>query len=146
MTLSENGKRFIQSFEGCKLTAYADPGTGGAPYTCGWGSTAGVKPGDTWTPDYAQLRFDTETAAFAERVKDLVRVKLTQNQFDALVSFSYNVGIRNFAGSTLLQDLNACHYSGAADQMLRWNRAAGKVMAGLTRRREAERDLFLKAD
>ena len=144
MKLSDAGKRFIQSFEGCKLAAYPDPGTGGAPYTCGYGSTAGVKPGDTWTPDYAQLRFDTETAAFAARVEDLVHVALTQNEFDALTSFAYNVGLRNLAGSTLLQMLNAANYQGAADQMLRWNRAAGKVMAGLTRRREVERELFLK--
>lgn len=145
MMISEAGKAFIKSFESCRLKAYPDPGTGGMPFTCGWGSTFGVCHDSAWTQAYADQRFENEVSRFAARVEDLVHVPLTQNQFDALVSFAFNCGLRNLAGSTLLQNLNALHYSGAADQLLRWDRAAGKVMPGLTRRRVAERELFLKA-
>ena len=144
MMISDAGKDFIKSFESCKLTAYPDPGTGGSPWTCGYGSTFGVTPLSVWTQEYADKRFDAEAARFAQGVLDLVKVPLTQNQLDALTSFAFNLGLRNLAGSTLLQDLNAGNYKAAADQILRWNRAAGKVMAGLTRRRVAERELFLK--
>ena len=146
MMISEAGKQFIKSFESCRLQAYPDPGTGGQPYTCGWGSTFGVCHDSTWTQAYADQRFDNEVSKFAQGVEDRVHVPLTQNQFDALTSFAFNLGLRNLAGSTLLQDLNALNYIGAADEILRWNRAAGKVMPGLTRRRVAERELFLRAD
>ena len=76
-------------------------------------------------------------------VSNLVKVKLTQGQFDALVSFAYNLGARALSTSTLLQKLNAGDYTGAADEFPRWNKAGGKVLPGLTWRREAERALFL---
>ena len=82
--------------------------------------------------------------AVAERaVLRLISVPLTQGQFDALVSFTYNLGAQSLSTSTLLRKLNAGDYAGAADEFLRWNKAGGKVLTGLTRRREAERDLFL---
>ncbi|WP_312069487.1 lysozyme, partial [Acinetobacter sp.] len=77
-------------------------------------------------------------------VNNLVKVPLSQNQFDALVSLTYNIGSTAFKNSTLLKKLNAKDYAGAADQFLRWNKGGGKVLKGLVRRREAERALFLK--
>jgi GH24 family phage-related lysozyme (muramidase) len=75
----------------------------------------------------------------------MVKVTLRQNQFDALVSFVFNLGAGNFAGSTLLKMVNASDFNNAAGQFIRWNRAGGKVLTGLTRRREAEAALFLQA-
>ncbi len=80
---------------------------------------------------------------FESAVNRLVTVDLSQNQFDALVSFVYNLGEGNFASSTLLRNVNAQQWQQAADQLLRWNRAGGQVLAGLTRRRTAERSMFL---
>ena len=84
--------------------------------------------------------------AFEKTVNTLVKSKLTQNQFDALVSFVYNVGSGNFSSSTLLVKLNQGKYLEAANEFLKWNRAGGKPLSGLTRRRAAERELFLKED
>ena len=111
MQTSPDGIALIKKFEGCRLTAYPDPGTGDAPWTIGYG----------WTHP----------------------VELTQGQFDALVSFAYNVGSRALSTSTLLKKLNAGDIKGAADEFLRWNKSGGKVMPGLTNRRKAERALFL---
>lgn len=81
--------------------------------------------------------------SYESDVSRLVKVSLTQGQFDALVSFTYNLGARSLSTSTLLRKLNAGDYAGAADEFMRWNKAGGKVLNGLTRRREAERALFL---
>lgn len=85
----------------------------------------------------------TGLVSYENDVLKIVKAKLTQGQFDALVSFAYNVGSRALSTSTLLKKLNAGDIKGAADEFLRWNKAGGKVMNGLTRRREAERALFL---
>ncbi|MEG5623927.1 lysozyme, partial [Enterobacter hormaechei] len=85
----------------------------------------------------------TGLVSYESDVSRLVKVGLTQGQFDALVSFTYNLGARSLSTSTLLRKLNAGDYAGAADEFLRWNKAGGKVLNGLTRRREAERALFL---
>lgn len=142
--ISDRGIELIKLFEGCKLEAYPDPATGGEPWTIGVGTTGGVKPGDTCTLEQAieWLKDDVEHADRA--VTELVEVDLNQNQRDALISFIYNVGEGNFKSSTLLKLLNQGNYHGAAQQFLRWNKAAGKVMKGLTHRRIAEADLFLE--
>jgi lysozyme len=80
---------------------------------------------------------------FSKQVNKLIKVEVTQNQFDALVDFAYNVGVGNLASSTLLKKLNAKLYAEVAEQFLRWNKAGGVVLTGLTRRREAEKKLFL---
>ncbi|EAA7932780.1 lysozyme, partial [Salmonella enterica subsp. enterica] len=85
----------------------------------------------------------TGLVGYESDVSRLVKVRLTQGQFDALVSFAYNLGARTLSTSTLLRKLNAGDYAGAADEFLCWNKAGGKVLKGLTRRREAERALFL---
>lgn len=143
MQPSENLFNMVKEFEGFRANAYPDPGTGGEPWTIGYGHTGGVRRGDVCDEAQADywLRQDVKTAVSA--VQDYVAVPVNQNQFDALVDFVYNVGSGNFAKSTLLKKLNAGDYEGAANEFPRWNKAGGKVMAGLTRRREAEKALFL---
>ena len=142
--INDAGVRLVQEFEGCKLEAYPDPGTGGEPWTIGFGSTGpDIGPGTVWTQEEADARFVDDLTKFGDGVDRLVRVPLTDNQFAALVSFAYNVGLGALAGSTLLRKLNAGDYQGAADQLPRWNKAAGRVLPGLVRRRAAERELFL---
>ena len=143
MNISDAGLDLIIQFEGLKLQAYPDPATGGDPWTIGVGHTGGVQAGDTCTEEQARewLRNDAGTA---ERcINQSVQGNLAQNQFDALVSLIFNIGCGNFRKSTLLRMLNNGDDVGAAQQFLVWNKAAGKVMAGLTNRRQAERDLFL---
>lgn len=148
MQTSEKGIKNIRDFEGCSLTAYPDPGTGGAPWTIGYGWTHPVdgkpiKPGMTIKQETADRLLKTGLVRYENDVLKMTKVKLTQGQFDALVSFAYNVGSRALSTSTLLRKLNDGDVKGAADEFLRWNKAGGKVLNGLTRRREAERALFL---
>jgi lysozyme len=140
---SNNCFDLIKEFEGCKLTAYPDPGTGGEPWTIGFGHIENVKPGDTITQDQANLYLDDDVGYQVFKINNLINISMTQNEFDAIVSFVYNIGIGNFANSTLLKKLNMGDKNGAADQFLKWNKAGGKVLTGLTKRREAERQLFL---
>ena len=143
MTPSKNCYDLIKEFEGCKLEAYPDPATHGEPITIGVGHTGGVKLGDVITQEQADEYLVNDVAYSAKAVNQMVSGKITQNQFDALVSFAFNLGTGNLRNSTLLKKLNKDDFENAADQFLVWNKAAGHVMAGLTRRREAERALFL---
>lgn len=141
MKISKKGLDLIKTFEGLELKAYKDSV---GVLTIGWGSTGShVKPGMSITKEQAEELLKQDVSRFEKGVNDLVKVPLIQNQFDALVSFSFNLGLGNLKSSTLLRKLNASDYSGAASEFLRWNRAGNKVLAGLTRRRIAERDLFL---
>ncbi len=154
MKTSSNGVAVIQYFESLELKAYPDPATGGKPYTIGFGTTvypsgAPVRPGDVCTKEQAEKYLLNDLAKFEKVVSDAVRVPINQGQFDALVSFTYNVGPGNvklkapgLLTSTLLRKLNAGDYAGAAGEFKRWNKANGKVMRGLTRRRAAEQCLF----
>jgi lysozyme len=141
----------IQQSEGCakkqpdgSLLAYPDPGTGGDPWTIGWGTTgADVRQGVVWTQQQCDDRFTKDLDAFAARVAQVIGDALTtQPQFDAMVSFAYNVGVGNLASSTLLRKHKAGDFKGAALEFARWNKAAGKVLPGLTRRRAAEAALY----
>ena len=145
MQTSDKGIALIKQFEGCKLTAYQDSV---GVWTIGYGWTKPVdgKPiraGMTIKQETAERLLKTGMVSYESDVSRLVKVGLTQGQFDALVSFTYNLGARSLSTSTLLRKLNAGDYAGAADEFLRWNKAGGKVLNGLTRRREAERALFL---
>ena len=145
MQTSDKGIALIKEFEGCKLTAYQDSV---GVWTIGYGWTQPVdgKPiraGMTIKQETAERLLKTGMVSYGSDVSRLVKVGLTQGQFDALVSFTYNLGARSLSTSTLLRKLNAGDYAGAADEFLRWNKAGGKVLNGLTRRREAERALFL---
>lgn len=143
MVPSDGCYNLIKHFEGCSLEAYADPATGAEPWTIGYGHTGPeVHPGMTITQDEADALLREDAEKVAKQIAPMVHVPLSQEEFDALVCFVFNVGIGNFAKSTLLKKLNAGDYEGAADELPKWNKAAGKVMAGLTRRRNAERELF----
>lgn len=138
---SERGKAKIKSHEGLRLKAYPDPATGGEPWTIGYGHTGGVKPGDVITQEQADRFLASDLLRFERAVSKLAPVT-TQGQFDALVSFAYNLGEGNLASSTLLKKHNAGDYVGAAMEFGRWNKANGKVMAGLSRRREEEAEMY----
>ena len=153
MTPGPDCIKLIQQFEGCakkrtdgSFTAYPDPGTGGDPWTIGWGSTGpDIKKGLVWTQKQCDDRFAEHLAQFAANVgKAVGNAPTKQNQFDAMVSFAYNVGVANLAASTLLKKHKAGDYKGAAAEFARWNKAAGKVLAGLTKRRAAEAALYAK--
>jgi lysozyme len=142
MKTSEAGIALIEEFEGCILDAYPDPATGGAPWTIGFGHTAGVAPGARCTREQA-VQWLREDVAWAEAaVNRLVAVPLEQHQFDALVSFTFNLGQGALASSTLLRLLNAGRRAEVGPQFLRWNNGPNGPMPGLTRRRAAERALF----
>ena len=145
MTTNERGINLIKAFEGCSLTAYQCPAK---IWTIGYGHTGKVdgKPivkGMRITAEKADALLKADLASFERSVEDLVKVKLTDNQFAALVSFTYNVGAGNLKKSTLLRKLNAGDYLGAAAEFTKWNKAGGVVLAGLTRRRKEEQTLYL---
>lgn len=145
MQTSDKGIALIKQFEGCKLTAYQDSV---GVWTIGYGWTQpvdgkSIRAGMTIKQETAERLLKTGLVRYESDVSRLVKVGMTQGQFDALVSFTYNLGARSLSTSTLLRKLNTGDYAGAADEFLRWNKAGGKVLNGLTRRREAERALFL---
>jgi lysozyme len=140
MEYSKSGLQLTERFESCKLTAYQD--TGGV-WTIGWGHTGPeVVAGLTITQEQADAWLADDTEYAVDAVNYLVTVPLTQAEFDALVDFVYNVGRANFFKSTLLAKLNAQDYAGAAAEFDRWDHVGGKVVAGLLRRREAEKQEF----
>lgn len=154
---SAAGLALIMEFESCaedvgggRYQAYPDPGSGGKPWTIGWGSTTDfdgrpIAPGTIWTKAQCDQRKAQDMRRFETGVKKLLGSALaatSQPQFDALVSFTYNCGEGNFAQSTLLRMHKAGNFAGAAGQFARWNRAQGRVMRGLTRRRAAEAKLY----
>ena len=134
------GLNLIKDFEGLRLNSYRDAV---GVWTIGYGHTGTAGPGQRITNAQATALLREDVATFENAVTRAVRVPVTANQFAALVSFTYNVGSGALNSSTLLRRLNAGDTLGAADEFLRWNRAGGQVLAGLTRRRVAERDLFL---
>ena len=137
------GLRLIKSFEGLRLKAYQDAVR---VWTIGYGTTRGVKPGMVITEAQAEQLLREDVRNFEQAVNSAVKAPINDNQFSALVSFSYNVGAGALRSSTLLKLLNQGDYLGAANQFPRWNKAGGRVLAGLTRRRNAERALFLGQD
>lgn len=147
--IGPQGIKLIQQFEGLarqradgKIAAYPDPGTGGAPWTIGWGATGqGIGPGTVWTRERADARLAADLERYAaDVVRALGAAPTSQRQFDALVSFHYNTGA--IARATLTRKHIAGDFRGAAAEFSRWNRAGGRVLAGLTRRRAAERALY----
>jgi lysozyme len=139
MKTSVAGRAAITSYEGCKLQAYQD---GAGVWTCGVGHTRGVTQQTTCTQELAQAWLETDLCSAEMDVSHLVHVHLTQEQFDALVSFVFNLGGAALAMSTLLKKLNIADYDGAADQFKAWNLVAGKPSLGLIRRRAAEAAMF----
>ena len=126
----------ILTSEGYRDKAYT-PVAGDVP-TIGFGTTEGVKPGDTITPVRAMQRALVDVAKFEGAVRQCVTAPLYQYEYDAYLSLSYNIGSRAFCGSTLVRKLNALDYAGACGEILKWDRFQGKPLAGLTTRRQAE--------
>lgn len=145
MKTSANGIQVLHYFESCRLKAYPDPGSkNGLPFTIGWGDTGPhVTASCTITQTEADARFAKRLAKeFEPGVENLIKVTLTQGQFDSLVCFSYNLGLSALKSSTLLRYVNIGDFGAASGQFPRWNKNDGKVMLGLTRRRLAEQALF----
>lgn len=140
--LSLNGASFIQGFEKLCQTGYLD---GGGIPTAGWGHTGGVVVGQFYPLAQCLGWFTADTAAVVHAVDTETPATLTQNQFDALVSFGFNVGITAEAHSTMMRLVQAGNLALAAAEFLKWNHQDGVVVDGLTRRREAEQTLFLAA-
>jgi lysozyme len=139
MKISKNGLDLIKHFEGCELEAYKCPA---GVWTIGYGHIKTAVEGMTITQHQADEMLIEEMNEYEGYINNSVRVDLTQNQFDAMVSWVYNLGSGNLNTSTLLKVLNSGDYAGVPEQMLRWNKAGGRVLEGLTRRRQAEADLF----
>ena len=139
MKTGSKGIDLIKHFEGCELEAYKCPA---GVWTIGYGHIKGVKEGMTITEHQAEEMLKSELNEYEGYINNLVTAELNQNQFDAMVSWVYNLGGGNLKASTLLKVLNAGDYAGVPAQMMRWNKAGGKVLEGLTRRRQAEADLF----
>lgn len=133
----------IKKWEGCKLAAYPDPGTGGDPWTIGYGATGpGIKKGVTWTQAQADDRLALDVDRFLRGVRSVLKKPATDAQLGAMTSLAYNIGVKAFTNSTLLRKFNAGDKAGAAAEFSRWNRAGGKVMRGLSNRRAEEREVF----
>lgn len=133
-----------KSFEGCRLAAYPDPGTGAEPITIGFGHTGGVRLGDTCTQAQADAWLLSDLRSAINAVHAGVVVPISEDEEGALVDLVFNIGGGNFSHSTLLAKLNSGDFHGAANEFGKWNHAGGQVLAGLTRRRAAEADLFIK--
>ncbi|HTN15961.1 MAG TPA: lysozyme [Sphingomonadaceae bacterium] len=144
-----DGITLIQRFEGCARLradghygAYPDPGTGGDPWTIGWGATgSAIGPGTVWTREQCDARLEADLARFAAAVdRALGNAPTSQQQFDALVSFHYNTGA--IARATLTRRHVDGDFAEARREFGRWTRAGGKVLKGLIRRRAAEAELY----
>lgn len=140
-TTSQRGLDLIENAEGLHLTAYQDDV---GVWTIGYGHTRGVRPGMVITAADAQAYLRSDLNVAERAVNTLVTVDITQNQFDALVDFTFNLGAGDLAGSTLLRRLNDGDYDGAANEFGLWIHAGGKVEPGLVKRRNAEKALFMR--
>ena len=139
--ICEEAKSLIKRFEGLRTLAYKCPA---GKKTIGYGRTKNVKMGDSITFDQADQFLSEDLLEFEAAVDRLVTVPITENQRGALVSFAFNVGVHNLAGSTLLRLLNESKYDEAAEQFIRWNKVKMVELRGLTLRRQAEKALFLQ--
>ena len=139
MNISEEGLALIKKFEGCELKAYQDAV---GVWTIGYGHIKDVKEGDEINKDEAHHLLIEEMPEYEGYINNMVEVPLEQCQFDALVCWVYNLGPTNLKESTLLRVLNEGDYGGVPEQIKRWNKAGGEVLAGLVKRRQAEANLF----
>ena len=142
MKVSQECVDLVKFFEGFEAKAYLCPAN---VWTIGYGRTKNVKEGDVVNKRQAERDLLEELEEFGNQVFFAVQVPLEQNEFDALTSWTYNLGVGNLQSSTLLKKLNSGDKNSVPSEMLRWNKAAGKVLAGLTRRRAAEAKLWAKA-
>jgi lysozyme len=145
MVISNKLKELVKHFEGCKLTSYV---CSAGHNTIGYGNTfyengVKVKPGDKITQQRAEELLDVILIKFVQQTNELIKSNINQNQKDALTDFAYNCGVGNLRSSTLLKLVNANpNDPEIRTQFMRWNKGGGKVLNGLTRRREAEANLY----
>ena len=139
MKISEEGVSLIKNYEGCRLEAYQDSV---GIWTIGYGVIKGVKEGDKINQEEADHLLQEELPEYEGYINDMIKVPLEQCQFDALVCWVYNLGPNNLKDSTLLKVINEKNYEDVPEQIKRWNKAGGVVLAGLVKRRAAEADLF----
>lgn len=138
-TTSEKGLELIKHYEGFSAQAYKCPAN---IWTIGYGHTAGVTEGQTITAEQGEQLLKKDLAHAERSVNSLVKVTLNQSQFDALVSFVFNLGSGNFQSSTLLKKLNQQDFDGAALEFKKWVKSNGSVLPGLVKRRNSEAELF----
>jgi len=143
MNISNKGIELIKQFEGCRLKAYQDSV---GVWTIGYGHTESVKEGMEISQHQADIMLGSDLVKYANYINEYVTVSLNPNQFDALTSWVYNLGPGNLKSSTMLKVLNEGNYDDVPFQIKRWNKAGGKVLKGLVRRREAEAELFATGD
>lgn len=139
MKISQEGIELIKKFEGCELEAYK---CAAGVWTIGYGHTEGVNPNDEMDKEAAEELLALDLVVYEKSVNWIITAPLNQQQFDALVSFTFNLGETNLCNSTLRKVLNEEKYDEVPNQIRRWNKAGGKVNEGLIRRREAEALLF----
>jgi lysozyme len=148
MKIDKIGLALIEKYEGCKLEAYPDPATGGIPWTIGYGNTyyedgTKVKKGDKITQSRADQLILNLLDHYEKGVDAMTIDNVTQNQFNALVSFAWNLGLQSLKSSTLLKKVNANPNDKSIDaEFAKWNRGNGKIMAGLVARRAAESKMY----
>ena len=140
MKPSENALALARTFEGCRLAAYRDSA---GTLTIGYGHTDGVQDGDTCTPEQAEFWLNSDMTAAGLWVSRYVTTELTQNQFDALSDWVFNLGAGNFEESSLLRYVNARQFDAASEEFPKWFHAGGVVLPGLVSRRAAEQQLFV---
>lgn len=143
MKTNAAGLALIKSFEQCRLKAFKP--TPNDVWTIGWGRTRGVNEGDTCSQEEADAWLEQDLSEAEACVSQCVSAAMTDNEFSACVSLAYNIGCHAFENSTLVHLLNEADYNGAQAQFKRWNKQAGRELAGLTRRRAAEAALFEQA-
>lgn len=139
MNISEKGLQLLKHYEGCELNAYR---CSADVLTIGYGHTKGVTEDMVITQEEADQMLQDEMPEYESYINDMVTVDLNQDQFDAMVCWVYNLGSGNLASSTLLKVLNEGDYEAVPEQMKRWNKAGGKVLNGLIKRRDSEAKLF----
>jgi GH24 family phage-related lysozyme (muramidase) len=143
LELSEDLVEFVKSAEGFLAVAKQQAIDRPSVWTIGYGDTIGVKPGQTTTPEEAESVLRNKLAWYGQKLLKFVKVEINQNQYSALIDFSYNLGVAALAGSTLLKKLNSGDPT-CVDEFKRWNIANGKILPGLVSRRQWEADLFSK--
>lgn len=140
MSALAHAMALIKRWEGCRLDAYLCPAN---VWTCGWGATgAGIREGTRWTQAQADDRLARDVENFMRGVRALLKREASDNELGAMTSLAYNVGLTAFRASALLRLFNAGDTKGAAREFDKWNRAGGRVLSGLVRRRADERQVF----
>lgn len=134
----------VGGFEGLRQTAYPDPATGGKPWTICYGHAVGVKPGDHKSIEGCKALLISDLQAYASGIEACVKVPLPDKRFVALVSFAFNVGVKAACGSSVVRLINQGRTKEGCNALLKWNRAAGIVFPGLTKRRQRERAYCLE--